>query len=194
MFIITVRLWEFFKRSLCAILQVVTSNSPFLQGRKSDRGSCPHSHLRRQETNNLPVPLGGIEMSDPISHITGNWPIVAAGISGLALLIGAVRYKIPELCRKVAAMEKIKHPSTKDIEVAIDSMRTVCKFNQVSCQKGVECELNRVRADLDEKLSSLYDLVNKQAIIIARVDERVANIHERHNPAFQLPQRVVNAK
>jgi hypothetical protein len=131
-------------------------------------------------------------MSDPISHITGNWPIVAAGISGLALIIGAVRYKIPELTRKVAAMEKVKHPSAKDIETAIDSMRTVCKFNQVSCQKGVECELNRVRADLDDKLSGLYDLVNKQAIIIARVDERVATIHDKQDRAFQLPQRMVN--
>lgn len=91
-------------------------------------------------------------------------------------------------------MEKVQHPSDKDLEMAIDSFRTVCKFNQVSCQKGVNMEINKVRKELDQKLSALVDLVNKQAIIIARVDERVAVLHEKYDHGFKLPQRVVNVE
>lgn len=131
-------------------------------------------------------------MSTPITHVTGNWSVVAAVIGALGLLVAVVRYRIPELQKKVEAMEKTKHPTKHDLEVAFESFRTVCKFNQASCQKGVHCELDKVRRDLDDKLSSLYDLINKQAIIIARVDERVATLHEKHDPAFKLPQRVVN--
>lgn len=133
-------------------------------------------------------------MSHLTGHITGNWPIVAASLAAAGLIIATVRYRIPELSKKVAAMEKVQHPSDKDLEMAIDSFRTVCKFNQVSCQKGVNMEINKVRKELDQKLSALVDLVNKQAIIIARVDERVAVLHEKYDHGFKLPQRVVNVE
>lgn len=131
-------------------------------------------------------------MSTPISHLAGNWPIVAAAASLMILVIGAIRYKIPELTKKVEAMEKTNHPTSKDLDKAFDSFRTACKFSQVTCQKGVNVELDKVRRDLDKKLSALYDLVNKQAIIIARVDERVATLHEKHDRALKLPYSVVN--
>ncbi len=132
----------------------------------------------------------------PISHITGNWSVIAAIVGGLGLIIAVVRYKIPELTKKVEAMERTEYPTKQDLEVAIESFRTVCKFNQVTCQKGVNCQINKVREDLDGKLSQLYVLINKQAIIIARVDERVASMHKRHDHLHDLiaemPQRMVN--
>jgi hypothetical protein len=130
-------------------------------------------------------------MSTPVSHVLGNWPIVVAAVSGFGLLVAVVRYKIPELVKKIDKMEKADYPSTLDLSKALENFQVVCKFNQVTCQKGIHCEIDKVKADIDGKLAALYDLVHAQAVLMARVDERVAALHSSYEPASQVPKAMI---
>lgn len=116
-------------------------------------------------------------MSDPSAHVLSWWPILVAGATGVVATAIAVRYKIPELVKKVETMET-KNPSKDDLKKTVENIHTVCKFNQVSCQKALDSKISKVKDDLDNKLSELYELVNTQAILMARVDERVQAMHE----------------
>ena len=132
-----------------------------------------------------------------VQHIIKYWPVIVAVIGGLALAIASLRYRLPELVKRVETMEGMraptsldhnelvkrielveiesnKRPTGKDIDRAVASFNTICKFNQVSCQKCTEAAISQVRLDIDSKLSSLYELINQQAVVIARTDERVA--------------------
>ena len=188
MILITVRLWEIFTRQFQTILQMVNLSN-FFPGQDSQKGYCPHSPRRIHNTTAMPKGAGA--MSAPTAHILGNWSVVVAAVGGLALLIAAVRYRIPDLARRLEKMEKTKHPSETDLETAVTSFQTVCKFNQVSCQKTTACQINQVRNEFTKQLSGLVELVNKQAVIIARVDERVAAIHRNHDAASLPAPRVV---
>ena len=130
-------------------------------------------------------------MGNPATHVLGNWPVVVAAVTGLGVLVAVIRYKIPELVKKVDAMENADYPSTKDLETSLSNFQQICKFNQVTCQKGIHCEINKVKMDIDKKLSDLYDLVHKQAVLMARVDERVAALHVNHDHAFKPPKAVI---
>jgi hypothetical protein len=96
----------------------------------------------------------------------------------------AVRYKIPDLARRVEAMET-KNPTKHDINTAVESFRTVCNFNQANCQKSTAAQIEKVRRVLDKKLSDLFELINKQAVIIEMVDERVDALHGDQAPIDQ---------
>lgn len=182
MTIIAVRLWEIIKRH-------VASNSP-PTGQDDLKGYCPLPK-RRPHSNNFPHDIGGLDMSAPVTHVLGNWPVVVAAVTGFGLLVAVVRYKIPELVKKIDEMEKGDFPSNTDLKQAFENFRTICKFNQVSCQKGIHCELDKVKTDIDAKLGALYELVHAQAVLMARVDERVAALHGNNDPAFQPPKAVI---
>jgi len=124
-----------------------------------------HRHPKRKEAH---MAVTGVQ-------ILGWWPIAVACVSGITAALVAIRYKIPELARKVEAMET-KNPTKSELEMVVDSLHTVCKFNQATCQKSNAAQIAQVRSELHQKLSDLYDLVNKQAVLMARVDERVAVI------------------
>lgn len=130
-------------------------------------------------------------MVAPATYLLGNWPVIVAIASGLGLLIAAVRYKIPDLARRLESVESAKHPSESDLNMAVGNFQTVCKFNQVSCQKATACQINKVNDDMKEKLADLYELIHAQAIIIARVDERVAAMHRNQKLTCvpQLPEK-----
>ena len=137
-------------------------------------------------------------------HLLKYWPVFLTTVGGLALAIAAIRYRIPDLVKRIEMIENLKrpstqdheelvrrveivesesarHPSTKDLEKTISNFQTICKFNQVTCQKGTEKAIHKVRQDIDDKLSALYELFNKQAVVIARVDERIAALHDRQS-------------
>lgn len=141
-------------------------------------------------------------------------------IGSIAAAFVVIRYRIPDLARKVKALEtenptnkdmahvaetvkdlakKIEEledlcPSMKDLDTVVDSFRTVCKFNQVTCQKGNAVQMGKVKQDLEGKLAGLYTLVNNQAILMARVDERVAAILLNHNNVNHNDQPAANCK
>jgi hypothetical protein len=116
----------------------------------------------------------------PFHHqILGWWPMLVAICSGIMATAIVIRYKLPELTKKVEAMtkENAKRPSKKDLEITLDSFHSICKFNQVSCQKELDLKMIKIKQDVEEKLGELWELINQQAILMARVDERVAIMH-----------------
>jgi hypothetical protein len=60
-------------------------------------------------------------------------------------------------------MEK-KGANSTDLDRAIDGFRTVCKFNQATCQKENVHGLTVLRKEFDEKLSDLYEKLNSLAV------------------------------
>lgn len=114
------------------------------------------------------------------AQILGWWPIAVACVSGFTAALVAIRYKIPELARKVEAMET-KNPTKSELEMVVDSFHTVCKFNQASCQKSNAVNTLSLKKEMDEKLSDIYDIINEQKVMTARIDERVEILLGRHN-------------
>lgn len=124
-------------------------------------------------------------MENFYTHVKPMLPVLGA-IGGfiLALIIG-FRYKIPDLTRRMESLEK-KGAKNKDLNSAIDSFHTVCRFNQVSCQKEVEINtrdlMGELDGELDVKLAEMYDKLNKLAISNADLAAKVQIlIREREN-------------
>ena len=132
-------------------------------------------------------------MSDALKHILGNWSIVAATITALGLLVAVVKYKIPDLAKKVAAMELSNkdQPSRADLTITLEGFKNQCHLNQAVCQKAVNMQMAAARKDIDIKLDALTQLVNLQAIVIARVDERIAALYRNHDHTFVPPGNVL---
>ena len=101
---IAVRLWEIITR-----LSKVRSNS-IPRGQDVQGYHCPHS--QRIPHNIIPNNTRGLAMDNVVKHVLGNWSVVAATITALGLLVAVVRYKIPELAKKVAEMEVANKIST----------------------------------------------------------------------------------
>lgn len=126
------------------------------------------------------------------THFWENWPVILAVCSGLALAIAAVRYRIPDLARRVDKMEAGKYPTAIELERTITSFQTVCKFNQATCQKQTACQMHNMKSEFTKQLNDLIDLVNKQALVIARVDERIAALYRNHDHNFVPPKGAEN--
>ncbi len=122
-------------------------------------------------------------MFTPSTHLISNWPIYAAMMAGLALAIAAVRYKLPELARRISVMEDAKHPTKDEMTLSLDGFQVTCKLNQVSCQKATAGQISAVKTDLNEKFTKLVDMIHKQAITIARIDERIGTMHRNDGHA-----------
>ena len=142
------------------------------------------------------------------------WPAGVTAVGGLALAVASVRYRIPDLVRRVEKLEAEQNPSredmnriggrleilenqarptTEDLERAIAAFQTVCKFNQFSCQKMNSVELVKLRKEIEVRISGLYDLINKQAVLLGRVDERVAALSNQSlaNQAVHVQNRAI---
>ncbi len=92
-------------------------------------------------------------------------PVLGAALGFALALLYAVRYKIPDLTRRLSELEQ-KGAKGADLSRAIDSFHTVCRFNQVSCQKEIESKL-------DKKLSMMHTKLNELAISNADVSAKV---------------------
>lgn len=133
------------------------------------------------------------------------WPIVVSIVLVVAAMITTYKYRIPEIVRRleklesrvrpssddfdqivgrVYGLEKEEHPTNRDLDRIVANFQTVCKFNQVSCQKMNTAELAKLRKEMDTilrkeiatKFSSLTDLLHAQAVLLARLDERIAHL------------------
>lgn len=79
-------------------------------------------------------------------------------------------------------MEK-KGANSTDLERAIEGFRTVCKFNQVTCQKENQHGWTVLRKEFDEKFSDLHEKLNSLAVsnaeLIAKVELLINDRKER---------------
>lgn len=120
-------------------------------------------------------------MENILVHMKPYLPYAGA-IGGfiLALIIGT-RYKIPDLTRRMVTLEN-KGAKNKDLDKAIDSFHTVCRFNQVSCQKEVEHKTSVLVEDFNTKLGVMHEKLNGIAVTNANLCARVdILIDERAN-------------
>lgn len=99
------------------------------------------------------------------------WPI-ASTIFGFSIaFLVTIRYKIPDLARR---MEAIEEKGAKDVKLALDGFSTVCKFNQVTCQKSQDhlwmIRMKKFDAKNDALLEKLSELAVSNANLYAKVD------------------------
>lgn len=101
------------------------------------------------------------------------WPILAAAFGISIAVVVAVRYKLPDLTKRIEVLENRGVKST-DLSTAIDGFRTVCRFNQVSCQKEIESKWGLLQKEVDEKLGLIHEKMNAIAVtnaqLIAKID------------------------
>lgn len=113
-------------------------------------------------------------MDDTIfSHLKGMWPFAAVGGGFILALIITIQYKMPDLAARVLKIEK-KGANNQDLERITKDFQTVCRFNQVSCQKEMEYRWSALNKDHDKKLSELYEKLNELMVengkLVAKVE------------------------
>ena len=111
-------------------------------------------------------------MEQVLTYIKSLWPVFIAASGFIVVLIIAVRYKLPDLTRRIEALEK-KGAKVKDIDSAIDGFHTVCKFNQMTCQKEIAQQWAENLIEFDKKMGALYEKLNKIAVSNAKLVARV---------------------
>ena len=126
-------------------------------------------------------------MEQALTYIKSLWPIFIAASGFIVALLIAVHYKIPDLTRRIEALEK-KGAKVTDIDTAIDGFSTVCKFNQMSCQKEIAQQWAKNLVEFDKKVGALYERLNLIAVdnakLVARVEvlleDRQINGNNKH--------------
>jgi hypothetical protein len=68
-------------------------------------------------------------------------------------------------------MEVLEQKGAKstDINTAVDGFKTVCQFNQVSCQKEMQHKWGLLTKEVDEKLGLIYEKMNAIAVTNAQL-------------------------
>ena len=100
------------------------------------------------------------------------WHIISTVFGFAIALLITIRYKIPDLTRRIEAIEK-KGAYSKDIKLAIDGFSTVCKFNQATCQKSQDHLWMSRMKKFDEKHDVLLEKLNSLAISNANLVAKV---------------------
>lgn len=159
---------------------------------------APLACCRLRVSDRIPNPEGGI-MPGVVSQLTPYlswWPVVVGVCVSFAAAFTALRYRIPDLVDRMGLLEgtqkehsdclshasgiiervdelELKKPSKSELTTAVESFRTVCKFNQATCQKEIGVDLIKIKAEMDKKLADIYSVINEQRVMTARIDERV---------------------
>lgn len=143
----------------------------------------------------IPNPKGKI-MTSLAAQYLGWWPVAVGVCVSFAAAFAALKYRIPDLVTRMATLEEKseKHteclnnakgimervedleeqtPDKTDLATVVDSFHTVCKFNQASCQKSNAVNTLKLKDEMDAKLSDIYNIINEQKVMTARIDERV---------------------
>jgi len=107
-----------------------------------------------------------------LTHIKLYWPIFTSATGLLIAILVVVRYKLPDLTRRIEAVEK-KGANSTDLDRAIDGFQTVCKFNQVSCQKENQHAWAKLIKEYDKKLGDLYEKLNALQVANANLVAKV---------------------
>jgi hypothetical protein len=116
-----------------------------------------------------------------VHEIISLWPVlVATGGFVLAFLYG-VKYVLPGLAKRIDALE-MKAAEKGDLESAIDGFHTVCRFNQVSCQKENQVNTTKLFKELDGTLGEIFNKVGGLAVANAELSTKVEMmLKEREN-------------
>ena len=122
-------------------------------------------------------------MEQVFTHLKPFWPAIGATTGFVLALIIGIRYKIPDLTRRMEALEALerKRPKNSDLDHAIDGFHTVCRFNQVTCQKEIEHKTAGLGRDLDKKLAVMHEKVNGLAISNADVGAKIELLLNGHD-------------
>ena len=141
-------------------------------------------------------------MTSFAAQYLGWWPVAVGVCVSFAAAFAALKYRIPDLVTRMVDLESKseKHaeclnrasgliervddleeqtPDKTELATVVDSFHTVCKFNQASCQKANAVSTLTLKNEMDAKLSDIYDIINEQKVMTARIDERVAIILAR---------------
>lgn len=143
----------------------------------------------------IPNPRGKT-MTTFAAQYLGWWPVAVGVCVSFAAAFAALKYRIPDLVTRMSTLEERhdKHaeclnnakglvervddleeqtPDKTDLATVVDSFHTVCKFNQASCQKSNAVNTLKLKDEMDAKLSEIYNIINEQKVMTARIDERV---------------------
>lgn len=135
-------------------------------------------------------------MTSFAAQYLGWWPVAVGVCVSFAAAFAALKYRIPDLVVRMKDLEvgHAKHaeclnnakgimervddleeqkPNKGELATVVDSFHTVCKFNQASCQKANAVSTLKLKKEMDAKLSDIYDVINEQRVMTARIDERV---------------------
>lgn len=114
-----------------------------------------------------------VEGHNLFQHFKPLWPVLAAAAGFLIAIFVAMRYKLPALIKRVDNIETVA-ANNKDLERAISDFQTVCRFNQVSCQKEMEHRWAKIERQHEERLGELYERLNELMVengkLVAKVD------------------------
>jgi len=141
-------------------------------------------------------------MTNIHAQILGWWPVAVGVCVSFAAAFAALKYRIPDLVTRMADLEtkSDKHSECLnrasgliervdeledgekvkgELATVVDSFHTVCKFNQATCQQSNAINTLKLKNEMDAKLSGIYDIINEQKVMTARIDERVAILLSR---------------
>jgi len=164
-------------------------------------------------TVNFKAKWGWSEMSTLFEHAKESWPTLSAVIAALVALIVAIRYKIPDLTRRIivieskpsrdtdidnsmnsiddlrSRMEAVENKSASGVDLnrAIDGLQTICKFNQATCQKEAAIALAKRNKENDNKLGAIYEKLNQLSIQVAGLEKQIDFLVQDRQSASKLP-------
>lgn len=150
----------------------------------------------------IPNPRGNL-MTALTTQFLGWWPVAVGVCVSFAAAFAALKYRIPDLVNRMGTLEEKqekhteclnnakgivervddledKTPDKTDLATVVDSFHTVCKFNQASCQKSNAVNTLKLKDEMDSKLSEIYNIINEQKVMTARIDERVEILLSRN--------------
>jgi hypothetical protein len=167
-------------------------------------GQDAHKACCRLSVSDLiPNPKGYV-MTTFAAQYLGWWPVAVGVCVSFAAVFTALKYRIPNLVTRMIDLESKsdKHaeclnranglservdeledekPDKTDLATVVDSFHAVCKFNQATCQKTNAVNMLKAKGEMDAKLSDIYNIINDQKVMTARIDERVEILLNRNN-------------
>ena len=159
-------------------------------------GQDAHKACCRLSVSDLIPNPKGSTMNALVAQYLGWWPVAVGVCVSFAAAFAALKYRIPDLVTRMVDLESKseKHAEClnrasgliervdeledgekvkSELATVVDSFHTVCKFNQASCQKSNAVNLLKLKDEMDAKLSDIYNIINEQKVMTARIDERV---------------------
>lgn len=117
-----------------------------------------------------------------IHWVIDHWPfalslLTAISATGVALYV-ALKVKLPDFASRIDQLEATMSDAIKtaQLHTAIAKMEGNCALYREDCQNAICSKLETLRADLrvmHKEYEAARSDVQKQAVIMARVDERV---------------------
>jgi len=107
------------------------------------------------------------------TNLLGWWPIVSASLFGAVAAIIAIRYKIPDILKRIALIDE-RMSSKKDMLNCAASKTDRCNYQQSECQKKNMQMVEFARKEVSLEVATLNAVVNSLSNTLVRIDERVS--------------------